>query len=132
MKYTSIPRLELAAAILSTNISGLVKRELGFDDTSEYYWTDSQVVIGYLRNTQKRFEVFVAKRVQQIKESSDVLQWHYIPSKMNPADYASRGHMFGLMAQNFCGSQNFNGQSKHPHKRFKLMILKLEQKSRLM
>ena len=109
MKYTSIPRLELAAAVLSTKMSRLVKKELGFDDTSEYYWTDSQVVIGYLRNTQKIFEVFVAKQVQQIKESSDVLQWHYIPSKMNPAEYASRGYMFGLMAQNFCGSQNFNG-----------------------
>ena len=37
MKYTSIPRLELAAAVLSTKMSGLVKRELGFDDTLEYY-----------------------------------------------------------------------------------------------
>ena len=37
MKYTSIPRLELAAAVLSTKMSGLVKRELGFDHTSEYY-----------------------------------------------------------------------------------------------
>ena len=53
MKYTSIPSLELAAAVLSTKMSGLVKKELGFDDMAEYYWTDSQVVIGYLRNTQK-------------------------------------------------------------------------------
>ena len=60
MKYTSIPSLELAAAVLSTKMSGLVKKELGFDDMAEYYWTDSQVVIGYLRNTQKRFKVFVA------------------------------------------------------------------------
>ena len=89
-------------------------------------------MIGYLRNTQKRFKVFVAKRVQQIKESSDVLQWHFIPSKMNPADYASREYMFGLMAQNFCGSQNFNDRSEYPHKKFKMMILKLEQKSRFM
>ena len=60
MKYTSIPSLELAAAVLSTKMSRLVKKELGFDDMAEYYWTDSQVVIGYLRNTQKRFKVFVA------------------------------------------------------------------------
>ena len=91
MKYTSIPRLELAAGVLSTQMSGLVKKELGFDDIAEYYWTDSKVVIGYLRNTQKRFKVFVANRVQQIRESSDVLQLRYIPSKMNPTDHASRG-----------------------------------------
>ena len=74
MKYTSIPRLELAAAVLSTKMSGLLKKELGFDDIAEYYWTDSKVVIGYLRNTQKRLKVFVANQVQQIRESSDVLQ----------------------------------------------------------
>ena len=55
MKYTSMPRLELAAAVLSIKISGLVKKDLGFDDIAEYYWTNSQVVFGYLRNTQKRF-----------------------------------------------------------------------------
>ena len=38
MKYTSIPRLELAVAVLSTKMSGLVKKELGFDDIAEYYW----------------------------------------------------------------------------------------------
>ena len=63
MKYTSIPRLELAAAVLSTKMSGLVKKELGFDDIAENYWIDSKVVIGYLRNTQKRFKVFVANQV---------------------------------------------------------------------
>ena len=46
MKYISAPRLELAAAVLSTKMSGLVKQELGFDDIAECYWTNSQVVIG--------------------------------------------------------------------------------------
>ena len=62
MKYTSIPRLDLAAAVLSTKMSGLVKKELGFDDIAECCWTNSQVVIGYLRNTQKRYKVFVPNR----------------------------------------------------------------------
>ena len=44
MKYTSILRLELAAAVLSTKMFGLVKKELWFDDIAEYYWTDSQVI----------------------------------------------------------------------------------------
>ena len=70
MKYTSITRLELAAAVLSTKMYVLVKKELGFDDITEYYWTDSQVVIRYLRNTQKRFKIFVTNYVQQIRESN--------------------------------------------------------------
>ena len=70
----SMPRLELIAAVLSTKMFGLVKKELGFNDIAKYYWTVCQVVIGYLRDTQKRFKVFVANQVQQIRESSDVLQ----------------------------------------------------------
>ena len=37
IKYISIPRLELAAAVLSTKISRFIKKELRFDDTVKYY-----------------------------------------------------------------------------------------------
>ena len=89
MKYTSILRLELAAAVLSVKMAGIIKKELAIDHVSEYFWTDSQVVIGYIRNTQRRFKTFIANRVQQIREYSDVTQWNYVSSKINPADYAS-------------------------------------------
>ena len=91
IKYTSIPRLELAAPVLSTKMSAIIRKELQYEDLVEYYWIDSQVVLGYLRNTHKRFKVFVANRVQQIREHTDVSQWNYVPSKMNPADCASQG-----------------------------------------
>ena len=59
-----MPRLELAAAVLSTKMSAIVRKELQYEDLVEYYWTDRQVVPGYLRNTHKRFKLFVANRVQ--------------------------------------------------------------------
>ena len=57
----------------------------------EYFWTDSQVVLSYINSNSKRFKIFVANRVQLIKENSDVSQWMYIESKFNPADYTSCG-----------------------------------------
>ena len=57
-KYVSIPRLEVTAA-LSIKMSQLIKRELELSDVTsikEYFWTDSQVVLGYIK-------VFVANRV---------------------------------------------------------------------
>ena len=51
----------------------------------------SQVVTGYIRNTQRRFKTFVANRVQKIREYSDITQWNYVSPKINPADYASMG-----------------------------------------
>ena len=74
MKYTSIPRLELATAVLSVKMAGIIKKELAIDYVSEYFWTDGQVVIGYIRNTQRRFKIFVANSVQQIREYSDITQ----------------------------------------------------------
>ena len=53
IKYTLIPRLELAAAVLSSKMSAIIRKELQYEDMAEYYWTDSQVVVGYLRNAQK-------------------------------------------------------------------------------
>ena len=40
---------------------------------------------------QKSSNYLVANRVEFIKDHSDKSQWHYISSKQNPADYASRG-----------------------------------------
>ena len=59
LKYTPVPRLELAAAVLSTKMLAIIRKELQYEDIVEYYWTDSQIVLGYLRNTNKRFKVFV-------------------------------------------------------------------------
>ncbi|CAB4008321.1 uncharacterized protein LOC110040095, partial [Paramuricea clavata] len=42
-------------------------------------------------NESKRFHVFVANRVQQIQEKTIREQWHYVDTKSNPADDASRG-----------------------------------------
>ena len=98
MKNTSIPRLELATAVLSTNIFVLVKKEFGLINIIGYYWAGTQVTIGYFRDIQKIFKKFISNWVQRIKQANYVLQWQNIPSKMNLEfkmnslqDYASRG-----------------------------------------
>ena len=91
IKYVSIPRLELTAATLSIKMSKLIRKELDIKNYEETYWTDSKVILGYINNEVKRFKIFVANRVQTIKENSNVEQWKYISSKDNPADDGSRG-----------------------------------------
>ena len=91
LKAVSIPRLELTAALVSVKISKLLSEELQFENLTNFYWTDSQVVLGYIANEAKRFHVFVANRVQQIRDSTEVDQWHFVRGEENPADEASRG-----------------------------------------
>lgn len=42
-------------------------------------------------NEARRFHVFVANRVQRIREATDPKQCYYINTGENPADHASRG-----------------------------------------
>ena len=90
-KVVTIPRLELTAATLSVKMSLFLKEELGLKINREYFWTDSRVVLGYINNDARRFHVFVANRVQLIREATEPDQWFYVKSEDNPADHASRG-----------------------------------------
>ena len=91
LKYVSIPRLELTAATLSVKISKMLREELDIHVSSEVFWADSQVVLGYINKDSRRFKIFVANRVQFIRDNTDIEQWHYISTHNNPADDVSRG-----------------------------------------
>ncbi|XP_065109942.1 uncharacterized protein [Paramisgurnus dabryanus] len=106
-KVTTIPRLELSAAVVATRTGDLLRRELELDQLSQFYWTDSKVVLGYINNEARRFQVFVANRIQQIKSSTEPGQWRYVTTEHNPADHASRG----LTAKELIESNWFTGPS---------------------
>ena len=90
-KYVTIPRLELVATGLSVKIRAPIRRELDIEWKNGTFWTYSKVVLGYINCNTKKVKILVANRIQQIHEGSNVSQWRYAPSKMNPADDASRG-----------------------------------------
>lgn len=55
-KITSIPRLELSAAV--SRMSVMLKAELEMTIDEEIFWTDSQVVLAYINNEAQRYHVF--------------------------------------------------------------------------
>ena len=102
LKIVTMPRLELTAATVSVKMCNLLRTEMKHkipQDTQEYFWTDSQVVLGYIRNNARRFHVFVANRIQEIQNTTRADQWHYVPSDENPADHASRGLHINELAE---------------------------------
>ncbi|MCG8429838.1 MAG: hypothetical protein MJA29_01505, partial [Candidatus Omnitrophica bacterium] len=102
-KCLTLPRLELQAAVLGTRLQNTVMRELKFElsisPTCCHFWSDSLIVLQYIRNDTKRFKTFVANRLSEIRESSNPEQWHYVPSALNPADDATRGLSVGDLTQ---------------------------------
>lgn len=59
LKPVTIPRLELTAPVVSVNVNEQLQRELEYEDIVELFWTDSNVVLGYVANETRRFHVFV-------------------------------------------------------------------------
>ena len=90
-KIVSVPRLELSAALLSLKVSLFMKKELEYTSAVEHFWSDSTVTLSYIKSEANRFHTFVANRVQQIRDNSQVSSWKYVPTAQNPADDASRG-----------------------------------------
>ena len=78
IKQTTIPRLELSAAVIAVKRDVSIRKELEIPLIKSYFWTDSQIVLAYLHNETKRFKTFVANRISQIRNNSDTTQWHFV------------------------------------------------------
>ncbi|XP_043246453.1 uncharacterized protein LOC122393996 [Amphibalanus amphitrite] len=91
VRFVSVPRLELAAAVLAVKVRRLLVRELDATFDSFHMWTDSTVVLSFIRNRTTRFKTYVANRLAYIHDGSEVAEWAHVPSKLNPADVGSRG-----------------------------------------
>ena len=86
----TVPRLELCAAVLATELYHTIRSESDIDFQAVRFFTDSRVVLGYIRNQTKRFFTYVANRVERIRSCSTPQDWNYVPSKLNPADEGTR------------------------------------------
>ena len=91
IKPHSIVKMELQAATSAVRQDTLLKKELKMNIDNTTFWTDSQTVLKYISNQKTRLPVFVANRIAVIHDGSNVEQWRYIPTSLNPADHASRG-----------------------------------------
>ena len=91
LKGSTIPRLELTAALIIAQLDHKLREELDLDLLPSVFWTDSTTVLKYLHNERARYHTFVANRVGLIRELTSVEAWRYVDTASNPADYASRG-----------------------------------------
>ena len=89
---TSIPRLELNAAVDAAISAQKVSQDMKRKPDAIYYYTDSNVLLGYLNNESTRFARYVSRRIDIILGISVSSQWNYVSTTENPADIASRPH----------------------------------------
>ncbi|XP_070510399.1 uncharacterized protein [Cardiocondyla obscurior] len=75
LKAKSLPRLELAAALLLSQLIDGVKKSIGLVNAPVFL----------------KWSTFVANRVRQIQRLTDIGLWRHVASAYNPANLISRG-----------------------------------------
>ncbi|GFU04452.1 integrase catalytic domain-containing protein [Trichonephila clavipes] len=91
IKSLTIPRLELCAAVLLAKLVKRVVAALQLETAELYLWSDSMIVLAWLRKEPMDLKTFVQNRVAKIQELYPNQLWRHVPSDQNPADLVSRG-----------------------------------------
>ncbi|CAI6345782.1 unnamed protein product [Macrosiphum euphorbiae] len=95
LKTVTMPRLELCAALLGSKLMMVVVQSL--NDILKIdrirMWSDSSIVLSWIRNEGATdiWKIFVANRIEEIRELTNKQDWWHIDGTDNPADFISRG-----------------------------------------
>lgn len=74
IKPVTISGLELTADLVLVKVSSILLEELAIIKITEWFWTDNKVVFGYISNDSRRFPVFVANRIQHIRNHTEPMK----------------------------------------------------------
>ncbi|GFS95483.1 uncharacterized protein TNCV_2806081 [Trichonephila clavipes] len=118
IKSLTIPRLELCAAGLLAKLVKRVVAALQLETAELYLWSDSMIVLEWLRKDPMDLKTFVQNRIAKIQELYPNQLWRHVPSDQNPADLVSRGvDPDKLLQQNlwFNGPTFLSGDDDYPN-----------------
>ena len=119
LKVLTIPRLELSGAVLLAELMHSTMTTLDVDVKDVTCWSDSTIVLCWLRSHPSRFKTFVANRISSATRVLPPSAWFHVPTEDNPADCASRGMSAlelgstGSGGQGLCGSVRSLSGSPH-------------------
>ncbi|XP_011694053.1 PREDICTED: uncharacterized protein LOC105453629 [Wasmannia auropunctata] len=91
LKQQTTPRLELCAALTLARLVAKVFESLEVVFDKIVCWSDSSIVLSWLRMQPNALQVFVANRIAQIQQLTGSCEWRHVPTIENPADCLSRG-----------------------------------------
>ena len=86
----TVPRLELGAAVMGTELAFFICKTFGWDLNRVLYFSDSMTILWWMQSTQA-LNPYVANRLQKIAERSSYRQWLHVKTEVNPADLPTRG-----------------------------------------
>ncbi|XP_023247285.1 uncharacterized protein LOC111643520 [Copidosoma floridanum] len=91
VKQTTIPRLELCGALTLVRLFKECRESFPFVIYKVVFWSDSEIVLQWIKKSPQVLKVFEGNRVAEIQELSSTIEWRHVASKSNFADVLSRG-----------------------------------------
>ncbi|GFU61386.1 integrase catalytic domain-containing protein [Trichonephila clavipes] len=91
LNCVTLPRLELLGALVTARLASKVKKIVNLKRSGlQYHWTDSKIVLFWIKGNKNRWKKFVANRVNEITSLTDAHSWYHWAGKEKPADFLSR------------------------------------------
>ncbi|GBM45771.1 hypothetical protein AVEN_208090-1 [Araneus ventricosus] len=88
----TLPRLELLGALIAARLTSKVEKIVNSKRPCvQYHWTDSKIVIFWIKGSKPRWKQFIANRVNEITSLTDPNSWYHCAGTENPADLFSLG-----------------------------------------
>lgn len=123
LQSIGIPRLELQAAMIGTRLMKTITDNHTIPIKRRVMWSDSRTVLTWLRSDHRRYRQFVAFRITEILEETNVVDWRWVPTKLNVRTKPQNGERVptttkiagGLTVQHSFTRTNRSGQRKTLH-----------------
>lgn len=82
-----MPKLELKGASVGLQQARVIQdQHKRLKIAAVTFWTDSEIVLKWIRGVHLKLQPFIAPRVSEIREFSKINEWRHVPTKMSPAD----------------------------------------------
>ena len=99
LKKLSLPRLELMGTLIGARLGRNLINLLKMETHQLHMWTDSMIVLHWIRGSTHKWKQFVANRVTEIQTLTDPASWSHCKGKENPADLPTRGQTVVSLSQ---------------------------------
>lgn len=79
------------AALIAAELAQFVRNTFHMPSVESTFWTDSTIVVHWLRRDPTVWKPFVANRIIAIRDASENGIWRHVQGTNNPADLLTRG-----------------------------------------
>jgi len=100
IKDLTLPRKELAAAVIRAKLFQHVAEEMDMNAKEAILFSDSMTTLQWLCKPPRNWKQWVCNRCMQIHSVTDSTQWRHVPGTDNPADLPSRGVLVSNLVDN--------------------------------